>query len=247
MSKFGIKKNEDEVTVETLKMYFPNKSHTITQELADTINEAQNAPDMAIEGFMDNLVEYRGVMDKCQASMKEYIRAVKFCAFLEFTDYNITEAYKLSRINDKFVKDRWDAPTDSPKYRELTSAASRYYNKTNLVKQILLQADMPWHILFQGAKYTAMSVLMKEVTDAAYSRDRIAAAKEILAAVKRPENQKVELEIGYNQETKTLQQSLEEQLAKVTEMQLKRLEAGDDIGSVQKLGVKTEVIEAEYE
>ena len=243
MSKFGIKKNEDEVTVDTLKMYFPTKSHTITQELADTINEAQNAPDMAIEGFMENLVEYRGVMEKCQASMKEYIRAVKFCAFLEFTDYNITEAYKLSRINDKFVKDRWDAPTDSPKDRELTSAASRYYNKTNLVKQILLQADMPWHILFQGAKYTAMSVLMKEVTEAAYSRDRIAAAKEILAAVKRPENQKVELEIGFNDTVKSFQEQFDEKMGKMAEMQLKRLQSGETIKDVQKL----DILEAEYE
>ena len=243
MSKFGIKKNEDEVTVDTLKMYFPTKSHTITQELADTINEAQNAPDRAIEGFMENLVEYRGVMEKCQASMKEYIRAVKFCAFLEFTDYNITEAYKLSRINDKFVKDRWDAPTDSPKYRELTSAASRYYNKTNLVKQILLQADMPWHILFQGAKYTAMSVLMKEVTEAAYSRDRIAAAKEILAAVKRPENQKVELEIGFNDTVKSFQEQFDEKMGKMAEMQLKRLQSGETIKDVQKL----DILEAEYE
>ena len=243
MSKFGIKKNEDEVTVDTLKMYFPTKSHTITQELADTINEAQNAPDMAIEGFMENLVEYRGVMEKCQASMKEYIRAVKFCAFLEFTDYNITEAYKLSRINDKFVKDRWDAPTDSPKYRELTSAASRYYNKTNLVKQILLQADMPWHILLQGAKYTAMSVLMKEVTEAAYSRDRIAAAKEILAAVKRPENQKVELEIGFNDTVKSFQEQFDEKMGKMAEMQLKRLQSGETIKDVQKL----DILEAEYE
>lgn len=243
MSKFGIKKNEDEVTVDTLKMYFPTKSHTITQELADTINEAQNAPDMAIEGFMENLVEYRGVMEKCQASMKEYIRAVKFCAFLEFTDYNITEAYRLSRINDKFVKDRWDAPTDSPKYRELTSAASRYYNKTNLVKQILLQADMPWHILFQGAKYTAMSVLMKEVTEAAYSRDRIAAAKEILAAVKRPENQKVELEIGFNDTVKSFQEQFDEKMGKMAEMQLKRLQSGETIKDVQKL----DILEAEYE
>ena len=243
MSKFGIKKNEDEVTVDTLKMYFPTKSHTITQELADTINEAQNAPDMAIEGFMENLVEYRGVMEKCQASMKEYIRAVKFCAFLEFTDYNITDAYKLSRINDKFVKDRWDAPTDSPKYRELTSAASRYYNKTNLVKQILLQADMPWHILFQGAKYIAMSVLMKEVTEAAYSRDRIAAAKEILAAVKRPENQKVELEIGFNDTVKSFQEQFDEKMGKMAEMQLKRLQSGETIKDVQKL----DILEAEYE
>ena len=175
--------------------------------------------------------------------MKEYIRAVKFCAFLEFTDYNITEAYKLSRINDKFVKDRWDAPTDSPKYRELTSAASRYYNKTNLVKQILLQADMPWHILFQGAKYTAMSVLMKEVTEAAYSRDRIAAAKEILAAVKRPENQKVELEIGFNDTVKSFQEQFDEKMGKMAEMQLKRLQSGETIKDVQKL----DILEAEYE
>lgn len=243
MSRFGIKKADDVVTVDMLKMYFPTKSATITQELADTINEAQNTPDMAIEGFMENLVEFRGVMEKCQASMKEYIRAVKFCAFLEFTDYNITEAFKLSRINDKFVKDRWDAPTDSPKYRELTSAASRYYNKTNLVKQILLQADMPWHILFQGAKYTAMSVLMKEVTEAAYSRDRIAAAKEILAAVKRPENQKVELEIGFNDTVKSFQEQFDEKMGKMAEMQLKRLQSGETIKDVQKL----DILEAEYE
>lgn len=243
MSRFGIKKVDDEVTIDMLKMYFPTKSATITQELADTINEAQNAPDKAIEGFMENLVEFRSVMEKCQASMKEYIRAVKFCAFLEFTDYNITEAYKLSRINDKFVKDRWDAPTDSPKYRELTSAASRYYNKTNLVKQILLQADMPWHILFQGAKYTAMSVLMKEVTEAAYSRDRIAAAKEILAAVKRPENQKVELEIGFNDTVKSFQEQFDEKMGKMAEMQLKRLQSGETIKDVQKL----DILEAEYE
>lgn len=243
MSRFGIKKVDDEVTVDMLKMYFPTKSATITQELADTINEAQNAPDMAIEGFMENLVEFRGVMEKCQASMKEYIRAVKFCAFLEFTDYNITEAYKLSRINDKFVKDRWDAPTDSPKYRELTSAASRYYNKTNIVKQILLQADMPWDILFQGAKYKAMGVLLKEVTDAAYSRDRIAAAKEILAAVKRTDNQKVELSIGFNDTVKSFQEQFDERMGKMAEMQLKRLQSGETIKDVQKL----DVLEAEYE
>ena len=243
MSRFGIKKAEDEVTVDMLKMYFPNKSHTITQELADMINEAQSAPDVAIEGFMDNLVEFRGVMDKCQASMKEYIKAVKFCAFLEYTDYNVTEAYKLSRVGDKFVQDRWDAPTDSPKYRELTSAASRYYNKTNLVKQILLQADMPWHILFQGAKYKAMARLMEEVDTAQYSRDRIAAAKEILAAVKAPENSKVQLEIGLSETAKTFQESLDEKLGKMVEMQLKRLESGETIKDVQKL----DIIEAEYE
>lgn len=243
MSRFGIKKAEDEVTVDMLKMYFPNKSHTITQELADMINEAQNAPDVAIEGFMDNLVEFRGVMDKCQASMKEYIKAVKFCAFLEYTDYNVTEAYKLSRVGDKFVQDRWDAPTDSPKYRELTSAASRYYNKTNLVKQILLQADMPWHILFQGAKYKAMARLMEEVDKAQYSRDRIAAAKEILAAVKAPENSKVQLEIGLSETAKTFQESLDEKLGKMVEMQLKRLESGETIKDVQRL----DIIEAEYE
>ena len=127
--------------------------------------------------------------------------------------------------------------------RELTSAASRYYNKTNLVKQILLQADMPWHILFQGAKYTAMSVLMKEVTEAAYSRDRIAAAKEILAAVKRPENQKVELEIGFNDTVKSFQEQFDEKMGKMAEMQLKRLQSGETIKDVQKL----DILEAEYE
>lgn len=246
MSKFGLVKKPEEISVVDLRQAFPEKKDTVTQELADMINQIQTDPDGAIEGFMNTLVEYQGVMKQCGASMKEYIKAVKFCAHLEAEDYNIVEAFKKSRWNDEFIRSRIDAPTDSSKYKELTSAASRYH-KSPLVKQILLQSDMPLYLMFQGARYKAVSVLVNEMESAVYSKDRISAADKLLTHVKPPENSKVELEIGVSQETKTLQQSLEEQLARVTEMQLQRLAAGDSIGDIQRLGVKTEIIEAEIE
>lgn len=246
MNKFGVVKRVPDVTVDSLRAAFPNKRETITQELADVINEAQTNPDGAIDNFLGTLIEYKGAMEKCSSSMKEYVRAVKFCAYLEAEDYNAIEAFKKARSGDKFVQDRLDAPTDSIKYKELASAASRFH-RSALVKQILLQSDMPLYLLFQGARYKAVAVLMDEMENAAYSKDRITAAKELLANVKPPENSKVELEIGVSAETKSMQQSLEEQLAKVTEMQMKRLEAGEDIRSIQKLGVKTDIIDAEVE
>ena len=247
MSRFGLVKKPDEVTVADLRQAFPSKKDTITQELADTINYIQNDPEGAIQNFMETLVEYQGVMQTSGSSMKDYIKAVKFCAHLEAEDYNIVEAYKKSRSNEKFVRDRWDAPTDSAIYRELTSAASRYHKDSKLVRQILTQSDMPLYLMFQGARYKAVSVLVTEMETAVYSKDRIAAADKLLAHVKAPENNKVELEIGVSQEVKTMQQSLEEQLARVADAQYNNLIAGADIRDVQKLGIKTDIIEAEVE
>lgn len=245
MGKFGIvKKPKSVISVEELKTRFPGKKNTITDETVELINEAMEDPSFSGEDFINTLVDYQNVMMGCSASMKDYINAIKFCAYLESEEFSITDAYKLARARDPFVIERANLPTDSVGYRELTSRASRY-NKTPLVRQILTQSDMPLYLMFQGARYKAVQVLANEMVNAQYSKDRITAAEKLLTHVKPPENQKLELSVGMNAEAKSVQEQLFNQLAVMSIQQKKLLEAGADIRSVQKLGLSADVLEAE--
>ena len=157
MGRLGIvKKQVPAITLEELKERFPAKKNTITEETVKLINDAMNDPQFSGEEFINTMLDYQNVLATSSASFKEYVNAIKFCAYLESTDFNITEAYKLARASDEFVKERMFAPTDSNEYRELTSRASTHH-KSPLVRKILTQSDMPLHLMFQGARYRAVA------------------------------------------------------------------------------------------
>ena len=223
------------LTVEETKKKFPSKKHTITDETVDLLNEVITNPDFDGRAFLGHLVDYQGCMIDSGGSLIEYINAMKFCAYLEQSQ-NLVQAYKKARISDEFVASRINAPTDTPAYTELASAASRY-RKSKLVRQILTQSDLPLYLMFQSDRYKAVAVLAREMQHAELSRDRIAAAKELLVAVKAPENMQIELAVGPNRAAKDLQQDLNTQLAKLAANQQALLMAGLDIREVQKTGI----------
>ena len=245
MGRFGVVQ-ATAVTLEELKTKFPQKKSTITEETVEMINSALYDPEFDNKIFLAQLVDYQGCMIDCGASFTEYINAMKFCAHLEGTS-NVTEAYIKARMNDAFVQARAALPTDSTGYAELTSAASRY-RKTKIVRQILTQSDMPLYLMFQAERYKAVAVLAKEMQTAAYSRDRIAAAKELLNAVKAPESSQIELNIGPNKEARDLQAELNQQLAVLALNQQKLLAAGMDLRDVQRTGIRlNDATDAEVE
>lgn len=247
MGRFGVvSKPKTVITVEDLKTAFPAKKGTVTEELVNIINSAQADPSFNGDEFMNTLITYQDVMQKNSSSMKEYVNAIKFCAYLEAEEFNITEAYKRARATDEFVIARVNAPTDSSQYKELTNAASRFH-KTPLVRQILLQSDMPLYLMFQGERYRAVSVLADEMVNADYSKDRISAAEKLLTHVKPPENLNVELQVGPSQEAKDMSAQISEQLAESVAMQRKMLEAGVDFTKATQLGINIndEIIDVE--
>ena len=246
MGKFNVvRKEKKEYTVEELKELFPSKKNTITEELAKYLNDAVSADEFNGDEFMKHLLTYQSVMTQCRGSLKDYINAVKFCAYLESEDSQV-EAYKKARADDEFVRTRLNAPTDSVDYDMLANAASRF-RKTPMVRQILAQSDMPLYLMFQGGRFQAAATLLNESMTAKSSRDRINAADKFLTHVKPPEGMKVELEIGYNKEARDIQQDLMMQLATIAATQKKLMEAGMDVGEAQKLGVNVNTVEAEYE
>jgi len=244
MGKFNVVKSK-KFTKEELQEKFPAKRNTITDEVVEYINSTISDPDFDSSTFMSHLIDYQTIMMETSASMRDYINAMKFCAYLE-SNHSITEAYKKARINDEFVQKRLNAKSNTPEYNELTNAASRY-RKSKLVRQILAQSDMPLYLMFQAERYKAVAVLAQEMFSAPYSKDRINAADKLLTHVKPPENQKVELEVGLNQNAQDMQTKLFEQLSKISEGQHARLVNGEDIKDVQRVGITTEFVEAEPE
>ena len=79
-----------------------------------------------------------------------------------------------------------------------------------------------------------------------YDRDRINAAKELLAATKGPENAKIELDVTVSESSAV--QQLNDQLAEIAGRSLKHLEAGST--NLKELGgmkvIDDDIIDGEF-
>lgn len=233
------------VTVEELQKALPSRKNTITDEIVEIINKSQDDPEFQGESLLQTAITYENVMMNNKAGIKEYIDAIRFCAYLISLEDNYTEAYKKTFSYRDFVKNRLDVAPDSSKYRELTNAASRY-RRSKLVVDLLTFSQVPLDILFSGYRYKAIGVLANEMETAAYSRDRIAAAKELLLAVKGPENKKIELEIGVKESSAVA--NLSQQLTDLANNSLMQLESGQvDLVRLGSMVAKEEIEEAIYE
>lgn len=227
-------------TIEEVKSAMPLKSGFITQEAVDIINSSVNDPEFQNETLLQTASIYESVLKGSRSSVPEYLNAIKFCAYMGTNESNYTEAYKKVFMHRDFVKQRRDLDTDDPKYAELTSAASRY-RRTKLVVDILTVSQVPLDMIFSGYRYKALGVLAEVMMDGRYDRDRVNAAKELLAATAGAENIKIELDIGVKEDSAVKQ--LNDQLAVMAATQKEKLISGanelSDFGSMN-------VIDAEY-
>lgn len=223
-------------TVEELQKLLPTKKAVITEDVADIINKSMNEPEFQGESLLQTAVTYESVLRNARVGIKEYLNAIRFCAYLVSMDDNYTEAYKKTFWERDFVQERLDIPTDDVRYKELTSAASRY-RKSKLVTDILTLSAVPFDIMFAGMRYKAVGVLADLMVTAKYDRDKINAAKELLVATKN-DNVKIGLEVGPSAQAVSMQQQLNVQLAELAMNQKKLLEAGLDLKEVQKTGIR---------
>lgn len=233
------------ITKEELQKHLPTRKNAITDEVVDMLNRSQTEPEFQGESLLQSAITYEKVMQQNKVGIKEYLNAIRFCAYLISMNDNITEAYKKVFADRDFVADRINAETTSTKYNELTSAASRY-RRSKLVVDILTVSQVPMHLMFTGMAYEAVGVLYETMKTARYDRDRISAAKELLAATKGPENVKIELDVGVKESSAITQ--LNAQLAEFASASLSHLQAGTtDLGKLGAMKASEDAIDAEVE
>ncbi len=233
------------ITKEELQKHLPSRKNAITDEVVEILNKSQTEPEFQGESLLQSAITYEKVMQQNKVGIKDYLNAIRFCAYLISMDDNITEAYKKVFADRDFVAERLSVATSSPKYNELTSAASRY-RRSKLVVDILTVSQVPMHLMFTGMAYEAVGVLYETMKTAKYDRDRISAAKELLAATKGPENVKIELDVGIKESSAIIQ--LNEQLAMFASASLTHLQAGTtDLGRLGAMKTRDEYTDAEVE
>lgn len=233
------------LTVEDVQNALPSRKNAITQELVDVLNEVKDEAEFQGEPLLNTAVVYEKLMINNKASVREFIDAIRFCAYLVTMDDNYTEAYKKTFYYRDFVKERISADTKSIKYAELTSAASRYRRNNKLVADLLVYSQAPLEIMFLGWRYKAVGVLADTMMNAKLDRDKINAAKELLVATKGPETKRIELDIGVKESSAIA--SLNEQLSVMAGKQVMLLESGarelSDFGSLKPK--QEDVVDAE--
>lgn len=219
------------VTLEDLQKAIPSRKNAITEEAVELINRSLTEPEFQGESLLQTAVTYENVLKGTKASLVEYLNAIRFVAYMTSMEDNYTEAYKKVFFDREFVKERMNEPTESSRYKELTSAASRY-RKSKLVVDVLTLSQVPFELMFTGARYKAIAVLADRMEFSKLDRDRIAAAKELLAATKGPDDFKIELDVGVKENSAVEQ--LNEQLAMMAAKQKALLEGG--VTSLKELG-----------
>lgn len=233
------------LTVEDVQNALPSRKNAITQELVDVLNEVKDEAEFQGEPLLNTAVVYEKLMINNKASVREFVDAIRFCAYLVTMDDNYTEAYKKTFYYRDFVKERINADTKSIKYAELTSAASRYRRNNKLVADLLVYSQAPLEIMFLGWRYKAVGVLADTMMNAKLDRDKINAAKELLVATKGPETKRIELDIGVKENSAIA--SLNEQLSVMAGKQVMLLESGarelSDFGSLKPK--QEDVVDAE--
>lgn len=234
------------ITKEDIQKAMPSRKNTITDEIVELLNASQNEAEFQGEGLLQTAATYEQLMLKNKSSMRQYLDAIRFCAYMISMNDNATEAYKKTFFYRDFVKERMDAPTDSDKYKELVASANRYKNNSALVRDIMTYSQLPLKLMYRGYGYEAMGVLHQIMHYGKLDRDRVAAAKTILEAVKDDETLKIELDIGVKENSAVM--NLNEQLAQFAHQSLMHLQHGTT--SLDKLGgmkAREDVIDVEME
>lgn len=210
------------VTKEELQDAIPSRKNAITDELVEMINQVQTEPEFQGETLVQTMITYQNALKGMKVSMKAYISAIRFCAYLISMDDNYTEAYKKAFHDTDFVKVRANISTADPRYTELTSAASRY-RRSKLVVDILTLSQVPLDMLFTGYRYKAMAVLAEMMTTARLDRDKIQAARSVLEMTK-SDSIKIDLDIGVRESSAV--ESLKTQLIEMAGRQETLLNSG---------------------
>ena len=227
------------VTKADLQNAIPDRKNAITDELVDLINQIQTEPEFQGETMVQTMITYQNALKGARVSMRAYVNAIRFCAYLVSMDDNYTEAYKRTFYDTDFVKVRANVSTSDPRYAELTSAASRY-RRSKLVVDILTLSQVPLDMLFAGYRYKAMAVLAETMVTAKLDRDRIQAARSVLEMTK-SDTIKVDLDVGVRESSAVA--SLKTQLAEMAAQQVALLNSGT--ASLKELGGLKPIEDAE--
>ncbi len=182
------------LTIEQFKQALPEKvKKSVNQELIDQVNATLSEPEL-YESYRDNLISYTKVMADGRFKVSSYIEAVKYVSHKLMGCTNIDAYVKTFPAKyARFIADGVSA-------KDIASYVTAY-NKNKLVNLIFEQTLIPSYVLNQDLYQKALNVQADLMVNSHSDKVRCDAANSLLTHLKMPETQKVELEIGYKEDS----------------------------------------------
>jgi hypothetical protein len=182
------------LTIDQFKTALPDKvKKSINQELIDKINGTLADPD-TYEAYRDNLLSYTRVMADGRFKIESYVDAVRYVSHKLMGCSNI-EAYT------KTFPDKYQRFIQQGVHAKDIASYVTAYNKSKLVNLIFEQTLIPSYVLNQDLYQKALNVQAELMITAKSEKVRSDAAAHLMNALKMPETQKVELEIGVKEDS----------------------------------------------
>lgn len=183
------------LTKQDFSSVLPKQFHgSLNQELMDKINQTLSDPDTA-DMLRDNLIGYTTVMNQGKFKLSQYIDAVKYVSFKLMGNTNLS-AY-MKTFPAKYAD--WTARGVSSK--DISSYVSGY-NKSKLVNLIAEQSLVPVHVLNADVLQKAINIQASIMMDEDVSpKVRSDAANSLMTHLKRPETQKIELDVTHKEDS----------------------------------------------
>ena len=207
----------DPLTLDQFRQALPDKMRkSVNQELVDRVNVTLSDPEL-FETYRDNLVSYSHVLRDGKFKIEQYLNAVKYVSFKLMGLSNI-ESYSRT-FPDKIQKFIQQGVSD----KDIASYVTAY-NKSKLVNLILEQTLVPMWVLNQDLYQKALNTQADLMMNARSEKVRSDAANSLLTHLKRPETQKVELDIGVKEDSSINQ--LREATLKLAAQQREMIKAG---------------------
>ena len=230
----------------TLQSYMPRGfTGKITDEVLDMINNVERDTGMSNELFTEQLCSYSHLMTG-GAGINKLSNAIKFVNLRLLPKMGSARAYRI-------VFPRKTAEVEGR--GETIDSFASMYSKTKMVVEIQRLLIIPTHIS-HAPMHNMMLQKLFDLSNGigAKADDRVSptvqmnAATELLNATKLPEDNNIELKIGMSDSAASITQGLMEQLAEATKLQKARIDAGESISTVQRIGVSTDrIIDVEVE
>lgn len=164
----------------------------VSDEVIANINRLLEEPELR-ESFRDNLLSYPGVMNEGKFKLTSYIDACRFVTYKLLGASNV-EAYV------KTFPDRYQRLMNEKTPDSTIAVYASGFNKTQLVNKILEQTLVPVHVLNADIYQKAINTQAYLMVNANSEKVRTEAANSLLNHLKRPETNKIQLDIGYKKD-----------------------------------------------
>lgn len=164
----------------------------VSDEVINNINSLLDEPILR-ENFRDNLVGYSSILANGRYNLDRYVDAVKFVSY-KLLGSTAVEAYS------KTFPDRYAKLLNENADNSTIASYAAAYNKTVLVNKIYEQTLVPTHVLNADIFQKAINVQAHLMMTANSEKVRSDAANSLLTHLKRPEAQKIELDVSVKED-----------------------------------------------